>query len=582
MRYSNNKIDEIIEKNNIVSVIGEVVNLKKSGSEYSGLCPFHNEKTPSFHVNEDKQVYHCFGCGAGGNVITFLMNYDELSFKEAIESLAERAGVAIPEIEYSKEQEEEERRLNRLYEVNKEAAKYFYYMLQDKKGFKAREELKNRGLNIDTIKKFGLGYSSFFRDDLLAYLKSKGFSEQIIYDAGLCKAGKNGSYDTFFDRIMFPIFSSKSKVIAFGGRAFGDNFPKYLNSKETEVFKKSSTLYGLNLARKSKKDYCILVEGYMDVIALHQAGFNSAIASLGTAFTPRQALLIKKYFKKAIISYDSDEAGIKASRRAIPILKSVGLDVRVLTIKGAKDPDEFIKKYGNESFDKLLDTSENAFLFEIRCVEQKYDLTDPAYEMMFYEDVARKLLSLGDKMEITSYLKKICDIYDLDYYDMDNLVSKLGKNVGITKRQDRKLKRTVFDNEMSQAKAEKIILSLMIADDSAYDILSDYICEKDFIIDINKRIFNILVEYKKSGEKLSASKLISHFSNADNQERVARLFNNVVEIENKGELEKLVNECYKVIKRNVIDKLTEEAKTDDELISIVSLRKELDTTYISM
>ncbi len=582
MRYSNNKIDEIIEKNNIVSVIGEVVELKKSGSEYSGLCPFHNEKTPSFHVNEDKQVYHCFGCGAGGNIITFLMNYDELSFKEAIEALAGRAGVAMPEIEYSKEQEEEERRLNRLYEVNKEAARYFYYMLQDKKGLKARDELKKRGLDMDTIKKFGLGYSSFFRDDLLNYLKSKGFSEQIIYDAGLCKNGKNGMYDTFFDRIMFPIFSSKSKVIAFGGRAFGDNFPKYLNSKETEVFKKSSTLYGLNLARKSKKEYCILVEGYMDVIALHQAGFTSAIASLGTAFTPRQALLIKKYFKKAIISYDSDEAGVNATRRAIPILKSVGLDVRVVSIKGAKDPDEFIKKYGNEPFEKLLDNSENAFLFDIRCIEKKYDLTDPAYEMMFYEDVAKKLLSLGDKIEINSYLKKICDIYDLDYYDMDNLVSKMGKNVGITKKHNKDFVKKVFDNELSPIKAEKIILSLMIADEAAYDVLSNYICEKDFIIDINKRIFNILVEYKKSGEKLSASKLISHFSNADNQEKVARLFNSVIEIENKRELEKLVNECYKVIKRNVIDRLTEEAKTDDELIAIVSLRKEMDVTYISM
>ncbi len=582
MRYSNNIIDEIVEKNNIVSVIGEVVSLKKNGSEHTGLCPFHNEKTPSFHVSEIKQVYHCFGCGASGNIITFLMNYDELSFKEAIEQLAQRVGVVIPKIEYTKEQQEEENRINKMYEVNKEAAIYYYYLLKDNRGKKARDELKRRGIDWDTVKKFGLGYSSSMRNDLISYLKSKGFSDQVIYDAGFSKTVNGNVYDTFFDRIMFPIFNSRGKVIAFGGRAFGDNFPKYLNSKETSVFKKSSTLYGLNLARKSKKDYCLLVEGYMDVIALHQAGFNNAIASLGTAFTSRQALLVKKYFKKAIICYDSDEAGVTATRRAIPILKSAGLDVRVITVKDAKDPDEFIKKYGAKPFEQLIKNSKNAFLFEITCIEKKYDLTDPSYEMMFYDDVAKKLLTLDDKLEINSYLKKICDIYKIDYYDMEELVAKHGKSVGIASRDMSERVKKAYQNDMSPTKAENIILSLMIADDNIFDNIIKYIEEKDFIIDINKRIFNIVVEYKKSGEKLNAGKLISHFSDADNQQKVAHVFNIMTDFETKKDLQKLVNECYKVIKRNVIEKLTREASTDDELIEIVSLRKKLDETHISL
>lgn len=329
MYYSDELIEEVRMKNDIVDVISGYVRLQKKGSSYFGLCPFHNEKSPSFSVSRQKQMYYCFGCGAGGNVFTFLMEYENLTFVEAVQMLADRAGVELPKMEYSKEAKERADLKSILLEINKAAAQYYYVQLKSEQGRVGYTYLKNRGLSDDTIKAFGLGFSNKSNQDLYQYLKSKGYREEHIRQAGLISTDeRNGVYDKFWNRVMFPIMDVNSRVIGFGGRVMGDAKPKYLNSPETPVFDKSRNLYGLNRARSSKKPYFLLCEGYMDVIALHQAGFTNAVASLGTALTPGHATLIKRYVQEVYLTYDSDEAGTRAALRGVPILRAAGVSTR--------------------------------------------------------------------------------------------------------------------------------------------------------------------------------------------------------------------------------------------------------------
>ena len=322
MYYSDEVINEVLSRNDIVDVIGSYASLKKKGSNYEACCPFHHEKTPSFKVNREKQMYHCFGCGVGGNVFTFLMDYENFSFVEALKFLADRAGVALPEMEYSKEAKARADRKTQLLEINKLAAQYFYVQLKSEQGKTAHAYLTGRQLSEETIKAFGLGYSSKYSDDLFRYLRKRGYTEDLIRQAGLINTDeKNGVYDKFWNRVMFPIMDVNNRVIGFGGRVMGDAKPKYLNSPETEIFDKSRNLYGLNRARTSRKPYFLVCEGYMDVIALHQAGFDSAVASLGTSLTEEQARIIARHTDRIVISYDADGAGQAAAQRAIDILK---------------------------------------------------------------------------------------------------------------------------------------------------------------------------------------------------------------------------------------------------------------------
>ena len=344
MYYSEEVIEEVRTKNDIVDVISGYVRLQKKGSSYFGLCPFHNEKSPSFSVSREKQMYYCFGCGAGGNVFTFLMDYENFSFVEALKFLADRAGVVLPEMEYSKEAKARADRKTQLLEINKLAAQYFYVQLKSEQGKTAHAYLTGRQLSEETIKAFGLGYSSKYSDDLFRYLRKRGYTEDLIRQAGLINTDeKNGVYDKFWNRVMFPIMDVNNRVIGFGGRVMGDAKPKYLNSPETEIFDKSRNLYGLNRARTSRKPYFLVCEGYMDVIALHQAGFTNAVASLGTALTTGHAALIKRYVQEVYLTYDSDEAGTRAALRAVPILKEAGITAKVIRMDPYKDPDEFIK-----------------------------------------------------------------------------------------------------------------------------------------------------------------------------------------------------------------------------------------------
>ena len=430
MRYSEEVIEEVRMKNDIVDVISGYVKLQKKGSNYFGLCPFHNEKSPSFSVSPAKQMYYCFGCGAGGNVLTFIMEYENYSFSEALKVLADRSGVKLPVAEYSKEAREQEDLRSTLLEVNKLAASYFYYQLKNPQGEAGYRYLRDRQLSDETITRFGLGYSNKTSDDLYRYLKGKGYDDGLLKQSGLVTIEERGTYDKFWNRVMFPIMDVNNRVIGFGGRVMGAGEPKYLNSPETKLFDKSRNLYGLNYARLSREKYILICEGYMDVIAMHQAGFTNAVASLGTAFTTQHAQLLKRYTDKVVLTYDSDGAGVKAALRAIPILKEAGISIRVLNMQPYKDPDEFIKNLGAEEFRKRIEEARNSFLFEIDVLKKNYKMDDPEQKTEFYNQVARKLLEFPEALERENYLEAVSREYYINYEDLKRLVNRLGASLG--------------------------------------------------------------------------------------------------------------------------------------------------------
>ena len=412
MRYSDDIIEEVRMKNDIVDVISQYVRLTRRGSSYFGLCPFHNEKTPSFSVTPSKQMYYCFGCGAGGNVYNFVMQYENYSFGEALSHLAERAGVELPKIEYSKEARAKAEKRATLLEINKKAAQYFYYQLRREGGKNAHDYLTGRGLSEETIRKFGLGYSDKYSDDLYKYLKSQNYSDDLLRESGLFNVDeRQGMYDKFWNRVIFPIMDVNNRVIGFGGRVMGDGKPKYLNSPETRIFDKSRNLYGLNIARTTRKNYLILCEGYMDVISMHQAGFTNAVASLGTALTSGHASLVKRYTQEVLLLYDSDEAGVKAALRAIPILREAGVNSRVVNLRPHKDPDEFIKAEGAEAFEKRLEAATDSFMFRVSIASGDFPMDEPQGQNRFFERCAQYLLELSDELERNLYIEAIVKEY---------------------------------------------------------------------------------------------------------------------------------------------------------------------------
>lgn len=418
MFYPEDVVEEVRMKNDIVDVISGYVKLQKKGSSYFGLCPFHNEKSPSFSVSPGKQMYYCFGCGAGGNVITFVMEYENYTFPEALQMLADRAGVELPKQEFSKEAKAQADLRAALLEINKLAANYFYYQLKQPQGKIGYDYLTRRKLSDETIRHFGLGFANKTSDDLYRYMRSKGYRDEILKETGLFFIEERGAHDKFWNRVMFPILDVNNRVIGFGGRVMGDGEPKYLNSPETKLFDKSRNLYGLNYARTSREKYMLICEGYMDVIAMHQAGFTNAVASLGTAFTSQHAALIKRYTDQVILTYDSDGAGVKAALRAIPILKEVGISCKVLNMQPYKDPDEFIKNLGADAFRERIDQAKNSFLFEIDVLKRDYNLEDPEQKTKFYNAVARKLLEFPEALERDNYIQAVSREQFINYQDL--------------------------------------------------------------------------------------------------------------------------------------------------------------------
>ena len=528
--YSDELIEEIRSGNDIVDVISGYVRLTKKGSTYFGLCPFHNEKTPSFSVSPNKQMYYCFGCGAGGNVITFLMEYENYTFPEALEVLANRIGVELPKQELRAEQKRASDKKARLLEANKEAAKYFYTLLRSERGSRAHEYFKNRGLSEKTLQKFGLGYSDKYSDDLYRYLRTKGYEDELLKDSGLVSIDEQrGGYDKFWNRAMFPIMDVRGKVIGFGGRVMGDGEPKYLNSPETMIFDKSRNLYGLNFARTTKKHQILLCEGYMDVIALHQAGFDNAVAALGTAFTPGHANLLKRYTKEVYLTFDSDGAGIRAAKRAIPILKEAGITAKVINMKPYKDPDEFIKNLGAEEYEKRIQAARNGFMFSLEMLEREFDMNSPEGKTEFFREVSRRLLTFEDELERNNYIEAVATAYRISRDSLDKMVAKTAVSAGMArpvvrpKRADGVEKKKEDGIHLSQ----KALLTWMIEEERLFDQISNYISPGDFTEDLYRTVAELLYEQRKEGG-LNPAKILNHFTGEEEHREVASRVNTMI------------------------------------------------------
>lgn len=556
MYYSEDLIEEVRMKNDIVDVISGYVKLQKKGSSYFGLCPFHNEKSPSFSVSRQKQMYYCFGCGAGGNVFTFLMEYENYTFTEAVEYLAERSGVELPKAEYSREAKERAGLKASLLEINKAAAQYFYVQLKSEQGKAGYTYLRERRLSDETIRAFGLGYSNKYSDDLYRYLRSKGYPEELIRQAGLISIDeKHGVYDKFWNRVMFPIMDVNSRVIGFGGRVMGDAKPKYLNSPETPIFDKSRNLYGLNRARSSRKPYFLLCEGYMDVIAMHQAGFTNAVASLGTALTEGHASLIRRYVQEVYLTYDSDEAGTKAALRAVPILREAGISAKVIRMDPYKDPDEFIKNLGAEEFEQRIEGAKNGFMFTLEILEREYHMDSPEGKTAFFQEAARRLIGFQDELERNNYIEAVAKAYRISEESLKKLVSRTAVREGMAKpvERPRTAQGQPLKKEDGSLTAQKVLLTWMIDDSRLFGIISRHISPGDFTQPQYRTVAELLYEQYRAGS-LNPAKIINHFTEEEEHREAAALFNTrISRLTTPEEKVRAIKDSLLRVKSNSID-----------------------------
>ncbi len=590
MYYSDELVEEIRSRNDIVDVVSSYVRLTKKGSTYFGLCPFHNEKSPSFSVTPSKQMYYCFGCGQGGNAFTFMMKHENMTFTEAVKHLADKAGVDLPEQEYSLEEKKRADMKTQLLEIHKEAALYFHRLLKSEKGLRAYEYLRGRGLSDDTIRNFGLGYSSNYSDDLYQYIKSKGYTDEIMKESGLFSYSEKGVYDKFNNRVMFPIMDINNKVIGFGGRVMGDGKPKYLNSPETLLFDKSKNLYGMNIARSSRSGHILICEGYMDVIALHQAGFNNAVASLGTAHTSRQASLIKRYASEVYLTFDSDGAGVMAALRAIPMLKESGLSVKVIDMKPYKDPDEFIKSLGASEYEKRIEKARNGFMYEIDRLKDDTDLGDPEQKAKFYNNIAKKLLEFEDELERNVYIDAVSEEYMIPKESLIKTVNKLaltyepnknglGKNVSDDDKRRKDVKTPKDDGIRA---AQKTLITWLIDEPDLYGRVKQFISAKDFIEPPFDTVAKLLFEQFEQGSVNPAS-IINRFESEEEQSEVASLFNKgLLEGLSQQEKEKTLNDTVIMVKKNSIDYRNKNVTDISQLQTIMREQNELAHIHITL
>lgn len=562
MIYGEEIIEEVRSRNDIVDLISTYVPLKKKGSSYFGLCPFHNEKSPSFSVSRDKQMYYCFGCGAGGNVFTFLMEYENFSFPEALKYLAERAGMELPEEELNEEAKRAMDEKARLREMNKLSANYFYYLLHSKRGQKGLAYLKDRGITDETIKHFGLGYADIYNDDLYRFLKSKGYSDEDLKDSALVTIDeRRGGSDKFWNRVMFPIMDVNNRVIGFGGRVMGDGSPKYLNSKETKLFDKSRNLYGLNFARSSRKKEMILCEGYMDVISMHQAGFTNAVAALGTAFTSGHGTLLKRYTENVILSFDSDEAGQRAILRAIPILKEAGLTVRVLDLNPYKDPDEFIKGLGAEALEERIRKAMSSFMFQVKVAAGRYNQDDPEEKTQFQHEAAKLLATIEEPLERKNYIEAVSREYYIGAKDLEDLVNYYGtsgysnaQRQQTTPRQQERYLQKSEEKEEKKKQPQKLLLTWMVNEPQLFEKLNGIIGPDDFYEQIYHGVALLLFKQYEEEKAVIPGKILNQYTDLEDQKKIAELFNTTLKISPSPEdRDKALNDIVRRVKEDSIE-----------------------------
>ena len=544
--YQDELVEEIRERSNIVDVISSYVSLKKRGGSYFGLCPFHSEKTPSFSVSPAKSMFYCFGCQKGGNVFSFIMEYENVTFPEAIEILADRAGVALPKLERSEEEKQAQSLKEQILAVNKEAGKYYFYQLREPAGERALAYLKNRGLSEETIKAFGLGYARTGTNLLYRYLKSRGFTDDVLKKSGIFIIDeKNGFRDKFWNRAIFPIMDLRNRIIGFGGRVMGEGEPKYLNSPETEVFDKGRNLYGLNRAKTARTKELIICEGYMDVISLHQAGFTQAVASLGTSFTEAQARLLNRFCDEVLLCYDSDGAGVNAALRAIGILRNIGLTCRVIDLRPHKDPDEFIKNLGAEEFEKRLRNAENSFLYEVRKEEEKHDLTDPADKTKFLREAAKKLLIFEDSIERDSYLEILAAKYNVSREGLSELVRKqamLGEDLRTYERPKPPLsQRPKEGKDDSYLSAQKRLLSWVLEEPGLLRTIRQETELSDFSEGVIRETAELLFSQIEEGKPDPAS-IIDRYQKPEERTEVSSILQNMQQIPEGKDKDRVLKE----------------------------------------
>lgn len=592
MFYSEDLIEEVRSRNDIVDVINSYVSLKKKGNTYTACCPFHNEKTPSFHVSRDKQLYHCFGCGAAGTVYTFLQQYENYTFPEAVEFLADRAGVVLPKREMTERERMEADYNSALREINKMAAGYFYYALRMKDGEPARNYLTGRGLSEDTIRNFGLGYSRMYRDDLYKYLKQKGYSDELLKDSGLVRFDeKHGAGDVFWNRVMFPIMDLNGKVIGFGGRVMGDGLPKYVNSQETRIYEKRRHLYGFHLARRSKREGYILCEGYMDVISMHQAGFDNATASLGTAFTIQQAMLLKRYTDKVYLAYDSDGAGVNAAQKAIPILREVGISARVINMQPYKDPDEFMKNLGAEEFEKRIAQAESSLMFQVRIAAGNYNQQDPEGRTQFQQEVVKLVSVLKDPLERDNYIEAIANQYFIDKKKLTDSVNRYGKYQMERKQyQEAVQEETPQDTrkrerlEERKQQPQRLLLTWLVNYPAQlFPQLREKITPEDFVDEPYHRLAEQLFEQYETTGAVNPALLINQYEDMEEQMRVASVLQTTLQIEPSPEDNSLIiTEIVQKVKEESIKNQLAHLQDYSKLQDLISQRGQIPNWNISL
>ena len=580
--YSEEQIEEVRSRSDIVSVIGRYVRLKRAGSGYTGLCPFHNEKTPSFHVNPARQTYKCFGCGVGGNVLTFVMEYENLTFPEAMEMLAQENGIELPKQELTAQQKQQESLRQTLLEINKKAARYYFALLKSPRGKPGYDYLTGRGLSDETILHFGLGYAGQGGGELYQYMKKEGYSDSVLKETGLFKMDERGAYDKFWNRVMFPIMDANNRVIGFGGRVMGDAKPKYLNSPETKIFDKSRNLFGLNYAKRGKRSNMILCEGYMDVIALHQAGFTNAVASLGTAFTEQQANLIRRYTDEVLLTYDSDGAGIKAAMRAIPMLRRAGITGKVIHMEPYKDPDEFIKNLGAEEFEKRMEEAQNSFFFEIEVIKKNYSMSDPEQKTKFIHETARKLLIFEDKIQRDNYLEAVAARYNIKTEDLRQLVVRYGnqmpsgyQEVMEERQQERIRKGKKKETREGISYSYRLLLSWLIEEPKLFVQIREWVKPEDFEEGLYRTVAKELYDQLDRGD-LEPARIIGHFEEVEDQNKVASMFQTSFgsKIEN-DEKKKAITDLILKIKEHSIERQAGQITDLNELQKLVQQKKML-------
>lgn len=542
-RISDDMISHICDENDIIDYVSQYVQLKKSGRDYSGLCPFHHEKTPSFHVSREKQLFHCFGCGASGNLVQFVMRSENLDFVDALKVLADRAGIMIPEDDGDFSDENHEKK-KRILAMNKYAARFFYECLKNKStGEKGQQYFVKRNIPWKTVTVYGLGYAPDSRDMLLKHLNSKGFKTDEIVEAGLAVSREGKIYDKFRDRVMFPIIDVRGNVIGFGGRIMHDNkeingykIPKYLNSPETPVFDKGKNLFSLNLAKNAKSSEIILCEGYMDVISVYQAGIKNIVATLGTAITENQAKLMMRYANEILICYDSDEAGTKAALRAIDVITDVGGRSRVIRLKNAKDPDEYINKNGVEKFKEAVRNAVPATEFKISLIKKQYDTTSTEGKILFIEEVVKVFTKLKDAVEIDAYITKVAEDTGIS---RDAILSKYREKTSKStyrriptkteyqKKTEQKKREAVREKKVTASllEAEKRLIGLISQSKKLYRLASAQIKAEEFSTEVYRRLARMIYDSYENDTSPDGAMILNSFSGEDVSEASAVFYN---------------------------------------------------------